>query len=171
MLAVHPLAHLNAALNATAAMLLVAGYVLIRQGREAGHKRAMLAAFTVSVAFLVSYLSYHFGVLGATTTRFAGQGLVRMLYFSILISHTALAATVPLLALVTLFLGLRIPTSSVGQAASTSDGGLSDDRRLQQSHAARRRHRRVARWTFPVWLYVSVSGVVVYLMLYHLQLS
>jgi len=130
---------LNATLNATATVLLIAGYVLIRRRRELAHKRVMLTAFGVSVAFLASYLTYHIG--HGAATRFTGQGLIRPVYFAILISHIILAATVPVLAIVTIILGLR-------------------DRRLA--------HRRWARWTFPIWLYVSITGVVIYVMLYHL---
>ncbi len=136
--AAHPLVHLNAALNATATVLLVTGYVLIRCRRELAHKRVMLSAFGVSAAFLVSYLIYH-GIAGSV--RFSGEGNVRYLYYTVLISHVLLAVTVPFLASGTIYLGLR-------------------DRRAA--------HRRLARWTFPIWLYVSVTGVVVYWMLYHL---
>jgi uncharacterized membrane protein YozB (DUF420 family) len=129
----------NATLNATATVLLIIGYVMIRQRREAAHKRIMLTAFGVSVLFLASYLTYHIG--HGAATRFTGQGVIRPVYFLILISHIILAATVPVLAIVTIILGLR-------------------DRRLA--------HRRWARWTFPIWLYVSVTGVVIYVMLYHL---
>lgn len=102
------------------------------------HQRCMIAAFVVSVLFLISYLIYHYHV---GTTRFSGQGGVRVLYFSILFSHTILAALVPFLALLTLFRAWK------GQFT---------------------RHRNIARWTFPIWLYVSVTGVVIYVMLYHL---
>jgi len=129
----------NAALNATATVLLVAGYMLIRRRRELAHKRVMLMAFSVSVLFLASYLTYHIG--HGAATPFTGQGLIRPVYFTILISHIILAAAVPVLAMVTIVLGLR-------------------DRRLA--------HLRWARWTFPIWLYVSVTGVVIYMLLYHL---
>ncbi len=129
---------LNAFLNATSAILLVIGYRFIRQRNIRAHRTCMIAAFTVSVLFLLSYLTYHYYV---GTTRFPGQGWVRPVYFIILISHTTLAALVPFLALVTLFRALTERFSS---------------------------HRRIARWTLPIWLYVSVTGVVVYLMLYHL---
>jgi uncharacterized membrane protein YozB (DUF420 family) len=120
---------------------LVLGYVLIRRGREQAHKRTMFAAFAVSIAFLVSYLAYHVWPVGAKTTPFPGEGTVRLIYFIILVTHVVLAAAVPFLAGVTIYLGLR-------------------DRRLA--------HRRLARWTWPIWLYVSVTGVVIYVMLYHL---
>jgi uncharacterized membrane protein YozB (DUF420 family) len=136
--AIHPLATADAVLNSTAAALLVAGYVLIKRRHETAHKWTMLAALVVSSAFLACYLTYH---LTTKPQPFGGSGPVRGLYFSILISHVALAATVPVLAIWTAVLGFK-------------------DRR--------RAHRKLARWTFPIWLYVSVTGVVVYLMLYHL---
>lgn len=127
----------NALLNTTAALCLLAGWRFIRRGERENHKRAMLAATTVSALFLVSYLTYHFQ---AGTTRFAGPPPWRAIYLGILGTHTVLAAILPFLVVVTLLRGLR---------------GQFD------------RHRRVARWTLPIWLYVSVTGVVVYLMLYH----
>ncbi len=129
---------LNAVLNATAAVLLVWGFTLIRLGRKRAHRRVMLAAFGVSCLFLVSYLVYHSQV---GTVRFQKTGLIRQVYLGILLTHTVLAAAVPPLAIVTLSRGLR---------------GRFD------------RHRKIARWTLPVWLYVSVTGVVVYWMLYRL---
>jgi len=135
-LTVRDLPALNALLNGTAATLLVVGWFLIRSGRREAHRRVMLAALAVSAAFLASYLVYHFHV---GSVRFQGTGWVRTLYFTILISHTLLAAAVPVLALVTLSRALR--------------------RRFE-------RHRATARWTRPIWLYVSVTGVVVYWMLY-----
>jgi uncharacterized membrane protein YozB (DUF420 family) len=159
MLAAHFLAHLNALLNATAAALLVAGYVLIKRRRERAHKRAMLWAFAASVIFLLSYGAYHFGVLGTATTRFAGQGPVRYFYYTILTTHIVLAALVPFLALVTIYLGLR-----TGAGIGPGDGG--EMPQTQAGAADRRRHRAIARWTLPIWLYVSVTGVIVYLMLY-----
>ena len=128
----------NAALNATAAVLLVWGYILIRRKRVATHRRVMLAAFVTSCLFLVCYLVYHAQV---GTVRFAKTGAIRTVYLSILGTHTVLAAAVPVLAIITLRRGLT---------------------------ARYDRHRRLARWTLPIWLYVSVTGVVVYLMLYHL---
>lgn len=135
------LPHLNAILNSTAAVLLVVGYVLIRQRREQAHKRVMLTAFGVSIAFLISYLAYHVWPFGVGETKFQGQGLIRPVYFTILITHIVLAAAVPVLAIVTIILGYR-------------------DRRVA--------HRRWAWWTFPIWLYVSITGVVIYVLLYHL---
>ncbi len=139
------LPHVNAGLNAAATVLLVVGFVLIKRGHVAGHKWTMLACFGLSVLFLVSYLSYHqilHAVTGERGKPFEYPGLaVRYIYFAILISHVVLAAAVPFLASFTIYYGLR-------------------DQRV--------RHRKVARWAFPIWLYVSVTGVVVYLMLYHL---
>jgi putative membrane protein len=128
----------NAVLNGTCALLLATGFVLIRRRRIVAHRACMQAAFAVSVLFLISYLVYHVRV---GSVPFPGQGWIRPVYFAILISHTALAALVPPLALTTLVLGLR---------------------------ARYHRHRRIARWTLPIWLYVSVTGVAVYWMLYRL---
>ncbi len=130
---------LNAGLNATAAIFLAAGYLAIRHRRIPIHRFCMLAAFTCSVAFLTSYLYYHSQV---GSVRFQGTGAVRTVYFAVLLSHTVLAALVPLLAVATLYRALR------GQFE---------------------RHRALARWTLPIWLYVSVTGVVIYWMLYHLE--
>ncbi len=139
--AIHPLATADAVLNSIAAVLLVSGWVLIKQGHETAHKWTMLAALGVSSAFLICYLTYHFTV-GAT--KFGGSGPIRGFYYSLLFSHVMLAATVPVLAIWTAILGLK-------------------DRRLA--------HRKLAVWTFPIWLYVSVTGVIVYVMLYHLYPS
>jgi uncharacterized membrane protein YozB (DUF420 family) len=128
----------NATLNAIATVLLVIGYVLIRQRRRLAHRRTMLAAFGTSVLFLTSYITYH-ALRGGMSTPFGGEGIIRPIYFVILITHIALAAIVPVLAIITLRRGL----------AERYDP-----------------HRRIARWTFPIWLYVSVTGVVVYFMLY-----
>lgn len=130
---------LNAALNATSAVLLVIGYLLIRARRIAAHRRAMLSAFTCSIVFLISYLVYHFQV---GSVRFQGTGAVRTAYFAILLTHTVLAAAVPVLATITLSRALA--------------------RRFD-------RHKKIARWTLPIWLYVSVTGVVVYWMLYQMR--
>lgn len=129
---------LNATLNAIAGILLLVGYLLIRRGKIQAHRAVMLSAFTCSVLFLVSYLVYHFQV---GSVPFTGTGAVRKVYFTILITHTVLAAVVPFLAVITLVRALR--------------------RRFDQ-------HRKIARWTLPIWLYVSVTGVVVYWMLYQL---
>jgi protein SCO1/2/putative membrane protein len=128
----------NAVLNATAAVLLVWGYTLIRRKRIAQHRRVMQTAFVVSCLFLVCYLVYHYQV---GSVRFPKTGVLKTLYLSILGTHTILAAAVPVLAIITLRRGLS---------------------------ARYDKHRRIARWTLPIWLYVSVTGVVVYLMLYHL---
>jgi uncharacterized membrane protein YozB (DUF420 family) len=135
---VRDLPALNATLNSCSALLLVWGYVLIRKRRIRAHRRTMLAAFGVSVAFLVSYLIYHSQV---GSVRFQKTGTIRTIYLSILLTHTVLAAAVPFLAGVTLYRGWK---------------GDYD------------RHRRIARWTVPIWLYVSVTGVVVYWMLYRM---
>lgn len=129
---------LNALLNTTSAVLLIFGYRFIRRQNIRAHRACMLAAFSISVLFLISYLTYHYHV---GSTRFTGQGWIRPIYFTILLSHTVLAALVPFLALLTLFRALQ---------------------------AQFPKHRRIARWTLPIWLYVSVTGVIVYLMLYHL---
>jgi uncharacterized membrane protein YozB (DUF420 family) len=141
---IHYLPTVNAALNGTATILLIAGYRLIKAKRETAHKRVMLSAFAVSIVFLACYLTYHAALryqTGQGHVTFPGPPAVRSLYLAILISHVILAAIVPVLAGVTIYLGLR-------------------DRRA--------RHRRWAKWTFPIWLYVSITGVVIYLMLYHL---
>jgi putative membrane protein len=130
------LAPLNAILNSTAFLLLVAGFVFIKRKNVAAHRACMLSALAVSVAFLISYLIFHwhFG-----DVRFSGTGWIRPVYFTILIPHIILAGTIVPLALVTLYYALR------GRFRS---------------------HRRVARWTLPLWIYVSVTGVVIYVMLY-----
>ena len=133
---VHSLPAVNATLNGTAAVLLVCGYVLIRQRAIDLHKKVMLTAFCVSIAFLICYLIYHSQV---GSVHYPKTGAIRIVYFTILITHTALAATVPVLAIITLRRALRNDF---------------------------KRHRRIARWTLPIWLYVSVTGVIVYLMLY-----
>lgn len=129
---------INAFLNATSALLLVWGYTLIRKGRREQHQKVMLTAFGTSIAFLVCYLVYHAQV---GSVRFQKTGQIRRVYFVILITHTILAATVPFLAGITLWRAWK------GRFA---------------------KHRALARWTLPIWLYVSVTGVVVYVMLYRL---
>jgi len=128
----------NAALNGTTALLLSSGWVMIRRRRIAAHQLCMLSAFGVSTLFLASYLYYH---AHAGLRHFQGSGWIRPVYFAILISHTVLAAAIVPLAVVTVAFGLseRFP-----------------------------RHRRIARWTLPLWLYVSLTGVVVYVLLYRL---
>ena len=135
---VHPLATTNAVLNALATVLLVAGWTFIRRGNVRAHRSAMAAAFIVSAVFLACYLTYHYLV---GHVPFRGQGSVRALYFGILISHILLAVLVPVLALRMFFLAWT---------------GRWDA------------HRRLGRITLPIWLYVSVTGVVIYAMLYHL---
>ena len=132
---------LNASLNALAALLLVCGFAFIRARRVPQHRACMLGAFACSVLFLISYLTYHAQV---GSVRFEGTGTVRTFYFTILVSHTILAAAVPPLALVTLVRALRAKFD---------------------------RHRAIARVTLPIWLYVSITGVVVYWMLYRLELG
>lgn len=129
---------LNAILNGIAATLLATGWVMIKRRRIAQHRACMLAAFATSALFLVSYVIYHANV---GSRPFGGQGPIRVVYFAILISHVVLAAAILPLSIVTLRRGL----------AARYD-----------------RHVRIARWTLPIWLYVSVTGVVVYLMLYQL---
>ena len=128
----------NALLNGTAAILLIWGYTLIRRKRIDAHRRVMFSAFVVSCLFLVCYLVYHYQVGHVVYQK---TGIVRAVYLTLLTSHTVLAAAVPFLAVITLRRGL----------AARFD-----------------RHRQIARWTLPIWLYVSVTGVVVYLMLYQL---
>ncbi len=132
------LPHVNASLNALATCLLVLGYILIKQGREQAHKWTMLSCFGVSALFLASYLVYH-GFAGSKKFPTDVAAVARYTYYFILLTHVVLAAAVPFLAVITIYLGLR-------------------DRRET--------HRRIARWTFPIWLYVSITGVLVYLMLY-----
>jgi uncharacterized membrane protein YozB (DUF420 family) len=139
-LTVRDLPALNASLNALAAVLLVVGWVLIRRRRREAHRNVMLAAVAVSTLFLASYLVYHWQV---GSVPFQGQGPVRTVYFSVLLTHTVLAAALPVLVALSLWRAFG--------------------RRY-------RRHRAIARWTLPIWLYVSVTGVVVYWMLYRLEL-
>jgi uncharacterized membrane protein YozB (DUF420 family) len=138
-ISIHDLPAINAMLNATAAVLLVWGYILIRRRSIAAHRKVMLAAFATSSVFLCCYLIYHYNV---GSVRFPGTGALRTVYLSILATHTALAAAVPPLAIITLSRGLRERYD---------------------------RHRKIARWTLPIWLYVSVTGVVVYVMLYQMR--
>ena len=154
--AAHPLVHVNATLNAIATVLLVVGLVMIKQGRVSAHKRVMLTAFAVSCVFLVCYLWYHYLV---GSVKFTHPGAIRYVYYVILLTHVVLAATVPVLAIWTIYLGLR----ATGSLWARRLGG--DGRRFGRLPG---RHRRLAHWTYPIWLYVSVTGVVVYVMLYHL---
>jgi uncharacterized membrane protein YozB (DUF420 family) len=129
---------LNASLNALSAVFLLSGYLLIRNGRVALHKKCMLGALAASALFLTSYVIYH---ANTGSRPFEGQGAIRLVYFAILITHVILAATILPLALVTAARGLRSQFP---------------------------RHVKIARWTLPIWLYVSVTGVVIYVMLYRL---
>jgi uncharacterized membrane protein YozB (DUF420 family) len=137
-LSVTDLPAVNATLNATAAVLLMIGWTLIRRGRVAQHRKVMIAAFATSCVFLVSYLVYHAQV---GSVRFTKQGPIRVVYLTILLTHTILAAAIVPMVLMSLSRGLK------GQVV---------------------RHRAIARWTMPLWLYVSITGVIVYLMLYRL---
>ncbi len=139
MLQVQDLPAVNATLNAIAAILLVIAYVLIRRRRFVAHRNVMIAALVCSVLFLTSYLVYHAHV---GSKHFPGTGAARTVYFAILITHTLLAATVPFLAGVTVW---------------------------RAGHRRYAHHRKIARWTLPIWLYVSVTGVVVYWMLYRMS--
>jgi putative membrane protein len=130
---------INASLNALSAIFLAAGFFFIRRKNIAAHRACMISAFGTSTVFLACYLTYHIAV--KAVTRFAGQGWIRPVYFTILISHIILAVLILPLAILTLSRALK------GQFEA---------------------HRRIARWTWPIWMYVSVTGVVVYLMLYHL---
>jgi len=139
MLDVRDLPALNAVLNSLASLLLLTGYFLIRARRRNAHRNVMIAALVCSGAFLTSYLIYHYQV---GSVKFPGTGAARTLYLSILITHTILAAAVPFLAAITVV------------------------------HAWRKRwgkHTRIAKWTLPIWLYVSVTGVIVYWMLYQMR--
>jgi uncharacterized membrane protein YozB (DUF420 family) len=130
----------NATLNAIATVLLLVGYWQIRTKRSQwkSHRATMIAAFTVSVLFLISYLTYH-GLRGGVSTPFGGEGIIRTVYYVILVTHVVLAAIVPVLAIISMRRGLALRFD---------------------------KHKRIARWTFPIWLYVSVTGVIVYFMLY-----
>jgi putative membrane protein len=135
------LPHLNATLNASSFVLLSSGYYFIRRKRVAAHRNCQIAALTASVLFLVSYVVYH---LHHGTTRFAGQGIARPIYFTVLTTHTILAVVIVPFVIITV-------------------------RRARRRDFLR--HKAIARWTLPMWLYVSITGVVVYLMLYHLYPS
>jgi uncharacterized membrane protein YozB (DUF420 family) len=137
-MAISDLPALNATLNGIAGALLALGYYFIRHKRVAAHRACMLSAFVASTLFLVSYLIYHSQV---GSRPFPGHGGVRLLYFTILITHIVLAAAIVPMALITLRRGLKLDVA---------------------------RHRRIARWTWPLWMYVSVTGVVIYVMLYRL---
>lgn len=133
------LPHVNASLNGLGAVLLVLGYFFVRREKIAAHRFCMISAFITSILFLVSYLVYHYQV---GSVKFTGTGGLRTFYLTILATHSLLAAIVPFLALATLWRALK--------------------ERFDK-------HVKIARWTLPIWLYVSVTGVVVYWMLYHLN--
>ena len=139
MIPVTSLPHLNALLNSISAVLLLTGYRFIRRGNVAAHRRCMLAALASSGLFLVSYLVYHFSV---GSVRFQGQGWIWTVYFTVLVSHTVLATAIAPLVVITVVRALR--------------------ERFD-------RHRAIARWTLPLWLYVSATGVAVYWMLYRME--
>ena len=139
------LPHINVSLNGLATILLVVGFVLIKQKRESAHRAVMLATLGVNVVFLICYVTYHLNIEGGskrfpTDPEVASAG-VRYFYYGLLLTHVLLAAAVPVLALWTVYLGLA---------------------------GKRERHRKIAKWTWPIWLYVSVTGVVVYMMLYQI---
>ena len=135
---VRDLPALNATLNSISTMLLLFGYYFIKRKEVERHRLCMVLAFITSCLFLISYLIYHYY---AGSVPFQGQGLIRGVYFTILITHIVLAATVPVLALITLYRAWKKDF---------------------------RRHRAIAKWTWPIWMYVSVTGVVVYAMLYEM---
>ncbi len=141
----------NACLNALSAGLLVAGWLLIRRRRIVGHIACMLGAFAVSTLFLLSYVTYHYHV---GSRPFTGQGFIRPVYFTLLITHIVLAAAIVPLALTTIYRGVR-------GAIERGDPTATDPQTRFD------RHVRIARWTLPIWLYVSVTGVLVYVLLYH----
>jgi putative membrane protein len=141
------LPHVNAFLNTTSGLCLIAGYIFIRRRQIRAHRASMIAAFIASSIFLVSYVLYHSLLayyLGQGPTKFRGEGFIRPIYFVILITHTILAIVIVPFIIVTLRRGLKREDS---------------------------RHKRIARWTLPLWLYVSVTGVVVYLFLYQIYPS
>src|SRR3954447_24824469 len=127
----------NASLNALSTVFLTFGYIFIKQKKQNAHRNSMIAAFITSTIFLACYLTYHFNV--KAVTKFQGEGIARPIYFFILITHIILAVVIVPLVLMTLSRGLK-----------------------QRWDA----HKRIARWTWPLWMYVSVTGVIVYLMLY-----
>ena len=134
---------INATLNGLATGLLVAGFVQIKKGNRETHRKLMLTAFATSVLFLACYLVYHFALksyTGSSSKKFPGVGLARTIYLGILLTHVVLAAIVPILASMTIYRGIRQQWDS---------------------------HRRIAKVTFPIWLYVSVTGVIIYFMVYH----
>lgn len=144
---------LNATLNGLATVLLLRGWRQIRGGQRQAHKRTMLTAFAISAVFLACYLAYHFALnhyTGSGSKKFEGVGLIRPIYYSILLSHVLLAFFVAVLAPLTLWQGLKADkVEKLGQAANWAT------------------HRKIAKVTFPLWLYVSITGVVIYFLAYH----
>jgi uncharacterized membrane protein YozB (DUF420 family) len=140
LITVRDLPAVNATLNGLAGILLIWGYILIRRRQIAAHRKVMISAFITSMVFLTCYLIYHYKVHGSI--HYPNPGPIKYVYYTILITHTALAITVPVLAIITLNRALK---------------------------ARFDKHRKIARWTFPIWLYVSVTGVIVYLMLYQFE--
>jgi uncharacterized membrane protein YozB (DUF420 family) len=136
-MSIYDLPKVNASLNGLATVFLTLGYIFIKQKKQNAHRNCMIAAFITSAVFLVSYLTYHFNV--AAVTKFQGQGIARPIYFFILITHIILAVVIVPLVLMSLSRGLK-----------------------QRWEA----HKKISRWTWPLWMYVSVTGVLVYLMLY-----
>lgn len=140
---VYMLPTVNAGLNTLATALLITGYLLIKREQKVAHKQVMLGAFATSILFLVCYLTYHFALkhyTGVSSQPFQGQGLIRLVYLTILVTHVILAAIIPVLASITIYRGLKEQWE---------------------------KHRRIAKITFPIWLYVSLTGVIIYGMLYH----
>ena len=135
----HDLPAVNATLNATSAVLLALGYIFIKHQKKVAHRNCMIAAFCTSTVFLACYLTYHFSV--RAVTKFTGEGWVRPFYFTILITHIILAVVIVPLIFITL------------------------NRAMKERFEL---HKKIARWTWPLWMYVSVTGVIVYVMLYHL---
>ena len=157
LLAAHPIVHVNASLNALATVLLLVGFYLIKIGRVEAHKRTMLTAFAVSTAFLACYI---WKSVQVGHNRFTHPGMIHYVYDVILASHVSLAITVPFLATRQIYLGFRALGCCAPEAHQTEQ--------LATAAAYREKHCRLARITFPIWLYVSVTGVIVYVMLYHL---
>lgn len=150
----HPLVHLNAALNSLATVLLLVALWQAKRGLYAAHGRTMLSALVVSAVFLVSYLTYH-AIAGSVPFTYPGP--IRYVYYVILVTHVLLAFTVPFLALAAAW---------QGAGALAWRGGSSPSPERQET--ARQKHLKIVRWAYPIWLYVSITGVVVYAMLYHI---
>ena len=137
-MSINDLPAVNAALNALSAILLLTAHNRIKHGKREQHRTLMIAAYCTSIVFLISYLTYHFN---AGVLHFSGQGWIRPAYFTLLTTHTILAAAVPVLATITLIRGLKNRVA---------------------------KHRKLAKWTYPIWLYVSATGVVIYILLYQI---